>query len=305
MRILNILLIISSLFFYGCSKYEMYDWAIGSSRNSANLELRDLKINDGKLVYLENKNNNSNRKETLILIHGFGADKDNWLDLSNELSMIYHLIIPDLPGHGDSFKTDSKKYTISNQTKWINEFIKKKKIEKFTLVGNSMGGAISLRYSYLYPEKLNNLILITSASNSCISVESEYSKLVSKGLNPLITNNLEDYEKLLDFVMYERSYIPSPILEVLSEKKMERKILDEKIFNDFVSNMTQEEDILNKITTKTLIVWGEYDRIIDLKCANILEKNIINSKKIVFKNVGHVPQMEVPEELGEVISSFL
>jgi abhydrolase domain-containing protein 6 len=168
-----------------------------------------------------------------------------------------------------------------------------------------MGGAISLRYSYLYPEKLNNLILITSASNSCISVESEYSKLVSKGLNPLITNNLEDYEKLLDFVMYERSYIPSPILEVLSEKKMERKILDEKIFNDFVSNMTQEEDILNKITTKTLIVWGEYDRIIDLKCANILEKNIINSKKIVFKNVGHVPQMEVPEELGEVISSFL
>ena len=72
MRILNILLIISSLFFYGCSKYEMYDWAIGSSRNSANLELRDLKINDGKLVYLENKNNNSNRKETLILIRIWG-----------------------------------------------------------------------------------------------------------------------------------------------------------------------------------------------------------------------------------------
>ena len=293
MRILNFLLIISILFFYGCSKYEMYDWAIESNRNSANLELKDLKINDGKLVYLENKNKNSNSNETLILIHGFGANKDNWLDLSNELSNNYHLIIPDLPGHGDSFKTDSKKYTISNQT------------EKFTLVGNSMGGAISIRYSYLYPEKLNNLILITSASNSCIGVESEYSKLLSKGVNPLITNNLEDYEKLLDFVMYERSYIPSPILEVLSEKKMERKILDEKIFSDFISNMSQKEDILNKITTKTLIVWGEYDRIIDLECANILEKNIINSKKIVFKNVGHVPQMEVPEELSEVISSFL
>ena len=205
MRILNFLLIISILFFYGCSKYEMYDWAIESNRNSANLELKDLKINDGKLVYLENKNKNSNSNETLILIHGFGANKDNWLDLSNELSNNYHLIIPDLPGHGDSFKTDSKKYTISNQTNWINEFIEKKKIEKFTLVGNSMGGAISIKYSYLYPEKLNNLILITSASNSCIGVESEYSKLLSKGVNPLITNNLEDYEKLLDFVMYERS----------------------------------------------------------------------------------------------------
>ena len=64
MRILNILLIISILFFYGCSKYEMYDWAIESNRNSANLELKDLKINDGKLVYLENKNINSNSNET-------------------------------------------------------------------------------------------------------------------------------------------------------------------------------------------------------------------------------------------------
>ena len=283
----------------------MYDWAIKSKRNSANLELKDLKINDGKLVYLESKKINSNSNETLILIHGFGADTDNWLDLSSELSNNYHLIIPVMPGHGDSFKIDSKKYTISNQTKWLNEFVEKKKIGKFTLIGNSMGGAISINYSYLYPEKLNNLILITSASNSCISVESEYSKLLSKGVNPLVANNLEDFEKLLDFVMYERSYIPSPILEVLSEKKMERRILDEKIFNDMIFSMTKKEAVLNKITTNTLIIWGEYDRVIDLQCANILENKIKNSKKFVFKNVGHVPQMEVPEELSEVISSFL
>ena len=305
MKILNILLIISILFLYGCSKYDMYNWAIESMRNSANLELQDLRINDGKLVYLENKNKRSNSNETLILIHGFGANKDSWLYLSKELSKDYHLIIPDLPGHGDSFKTDSKKYTIGNQAKWLNEFIAKKKIKDFTLIGNSMGGAISLRYSYLYPEKLNNLILITSASNACIGVESEYSKLLSKGVNPLITNNLEDYEKLLDFVMYERRYIPSPILEVLAENKMERKLLDEKIFSDFISNMFKKEDILNNITTNTLILWGEYDRVIDLKCANILEENIKNSKKIVLKNVGHVPQVEVPDKLSNIISNFL
>ena len=305
MKILNILLIISIFFFSGCSKYEMYDWAIKSKRNSANLELKDLKINDGKLVYLESKKINSNSNETLILIHGFGTDTDSWLDLSSELSLNYHLIIPELPGHGDSFKIDSKKYTISNQTKWLNEFVEKKKIGKFTLIGNSMGGAISINYSYLYPEKLNNLILITSASNSCISLENEYSKLLSKGVNPLVVNNLEDFEKLLDFVMHESIYIPSPILEVLSEKKMERRKLDEKIFSDIISSLTQKEDVSNKITTNTLIIWGEYDRVIDLQCANILEKNIKNSKKFVFKNVGHLPQMEVPKELSEVISSFL
>jgi abhydrolase domain-containing protein 6 len=305
MKILNILLIISTLILYGCSKYDRYDWFIESTRNSANLELQDLRINDGKLVYLENKNKNYKSNEIIILIHGFGANKDSWLYLAKELSKDYHLIIPDLPGHGNSFKTDSKKYTIGNQATWLNDFIAKKKIKNFTLIGNSMGGAISLRYSNLYPEKLNNLILITSFSSSCIGVESEYSRLLSKGVNPLITNNLEDYEKLLDFVMYERRYIPSPILEVLAEKKTERKLLDEKIFSDFISNMFQKEDILNNITTNTLILWGEYDRVIDLKCANILEENIRNSKKLVLKNVGHVPQVEVPEKLSNIISNFL
>ena len=305
MKIFNILLIISIFYFSGCSKYEMYDWAIKSKRNSANLELKQLMINDGNLVYLENNKTNSNSYETLILIHGFGTDKNNWLDLSSELSSNYHLIIPDLPGHGDSFKIDSKKYTISNQTKWLNEFVEKKNIGKFTLVGNSMGGAISINYSYLYPKKLNNLILIASASNSCIGVENEYSKLLSKGLNPLVVDNLEDFDKLLDFVMHERSYIPSLILEVIAEKRMERRVLDEKIFKDLIFSLTQKEDVLNKITTNTLIIWGEYDRVIDLQCAYILEKNIKNSKKLIFKNIGHVPQMELPAELSEVISSFL
>ena len=305
MKILNILLIISILFLYGCSKYDMYDWAIESTRNSANLELQELRINDGKLVYLENKNKNYKSNETIILIHGFGANKDSWLYLAKELSKDYHLIIPDLPGHGDSFKTDSKKYTIVNQATWLNDFIAKKKIKNITLIGNSMGGAISLRYSNLYPEKLNNLILITSFSSSCIGVESEYSRLLSKGVNPLITNNLEDYEKLLDFVMYERRYIPSPILEVLAENKMERKLLDEKIFSDFISNMFKKEDILNNITINTLILWGEYDRVIDLECANILEENIKTSKKLILKNVGHVPQVEVPDKLSNIISNFL
>ena len=82
MKILNILLIISTLILYGCSKYDIYDWFIESTRNSANLELQDLRINDGKLVYLENKNKNYESNETIILIHGFGANKDSWLYLA-------------------------------------------------------------------------------------------------------------------------------------------------------------------------------------------------------------------------------
>ena len=99
------------------------------------------------------------------------------------------------------------------------QFIKKKGIKKFTLIGNSMGGAISMKYSELYPFDLNNLILISTSSHLCSGIENEFSKLVSQGENPLISNTVQDFEKSLDFIMYERNYVPGPILEVMAEKK--------------------------------------------------------------------------------------
>ena len=304
MKKINVLITIALLFLFGgCSKYEFYDWAINSKRDGSNLELKKIKINDGVIVYLENKN--VQKDETLVLVHGFGASKDNWLDLSSELSSKYHLLILDLPGHGESFSIDSKKYTIKNQTTWLKQFIKKKGIKKFTLIGNSMGGAISLEYSELYPTDLNNLVLITTASQLCLGIQSEFSKLVSQGKNPLITNTAKDFEKLLDFIMYERNYVPGPILEVMAEKKNKRKELDEIIFSHIVEELSLNYQKTINIKTKTLIVWGEQDRVINVECANVLEKNITNSKKIVFKEVGHVPQMEVPEKLSEAIQNFI
>ena len=304
MKTINLLITITVfLLFNGCSKYQLYDWAINFKRDGSNLELKKIKINDGVIVYLENKN--VQKDETLVFVHGLGDSKDTWLELSSELSSKYHLLILDLPGHGESFSIDSKKYTIKNQTIWLKQFIKKKGIKKFTLIGNSMGGAISIKYSELYPIDLNNLVLITTASQLCLSIQSEFSKLVSQGKNPLIINTEKDFEKLLDFIMYERNYVPGPILEVMAEKKYKRKELDEIIFSHIVEELSLNYKKTINIKTKSLIVWGEHDRVINVECANVLEKNITNSKKIVFKAVGHVPQMEVPKKLSEAIQNFI
>ncbi len=302
-KINAVVTIVVLLLFSGCSKYEFYDWAINNKRDDSNLELKKIQINDGEIVYLENRF--EEKDETLVLVHGFGGNKDIWLDFSNELYSKYHLLILDLPGHGESFSTDLKKYTIKNQATWLKQFIKKKDIEKFTLIGNSMGGAISMKYSELYPIDLNNLILISTSSHLCSGIGNEFSTLVSKGKNPLISNTVQDFEKSLDFVMYERNYIPGPILEVMAENKNKRKELDKIIFNHIVEESILNYKTINNIKTKTLIVWGEYDRVINVECSNVLEKNITNSKKIVFKEVGHVPQMEVPEKLSEAIQNFI
>ena len=117
MRILNILLIISILFFYGCSKYEMYDWAIESNRNSANLELKDLKIN-----YLNKEHSEVSvlvvDEETMSTLHSKHSGIDETTDvLTFDHGSDEHAVRADIAVCGDVALLESEKHntTIQNE----------------------------------------------------------------------------------------------------------------------------------------------------------------------------------------------
>jgi len=82
--------------------------------------------------------------------------------------------------------------------------------------------------------------------------------------------------------------------------------LKEKIFADIISGSTPPlEAELNKISTPTLVLWGDKDRILDVSSTKILEKGLSNSKTILMKEMGHCPQMERPEETAGYYIVFL
>jgi len=155
----KLLMIITILFlFTGCSGKKVYELAMDFGRYQSDLTLKQTTIsNDLNISYLEN---DIPSDKTLILIHGFGASKDNWLNLANKLNGKYHLIILDLVGDGVSSKPLDINYSIDNQTKMLHEFLNTFKNNNFVLVGNSMGGQIALNYAYHY--KIDSLILIDS-----------------------------------------------------------------------------------------------------------------------------------------------
>jgi pimeloyl-ACP methyl ester carboxylesterase len=87
------------------------------------------------IVYLE-----GGRGESVLLLHGFGADKDNWNLFSRYLTKRYHVIAPDLPVFGESSKIWSDQYNISAQVERVHDFVKQLGLKSFHLAGNSMGG---------------------------------------------------------------------------------------------------------------------------------------------------------------------
>lgn len=320
-KIILTFVIITSILISGCSKYKFYNIAINAERQKAELILKEAEISIGDIVYLETSSEKPfipnkmpsqkvtydqepvKEKEVILMVHGFGGNKDHWLRFAEKLANDYRIVIPDLPGHGDSISDFTDIYTIENQAKWLNEFMETIDVKTFHVVGNSMGGAVSLKLTHLFPDKITSLTLINSAGLE--KNESEYVELLKKGINPLVVSSTKEFKELMSFVMERKPYIPDPIYEVLAEKKVARKILDQKIFQDILTDVNNLENILSEINKPTLIIWGKKDRVIDVDNAEEFHKRITGSQKIILKDVGHLPMLEDPKQTGSHYASFL
>jgi abhydrolase domain-containing protein 6 len=273
------------------------DWEISASG------LIQKKVNVGGIdfVYFEG----GQGAETIVLLHGFAADKSNWIRFVRTLVSEYKVIIPDQAGHGESGGTLKDSYTISSQTNRLEQFTSKIGVDKFHLVGNSMGGAIAFFFAFKHPDRVKSLGLIDSAG--VISPEpSELSKLLTKGENPLIADSAENYERLLNFAMEDPPFLPWPFAKVMSRKSSAHKDLNIKIFSDIMKpGKYTAQQVLSAIKTPVLILWGKEDRVIHVSSVSVFERYLSNQKSIILENVGHAPMVERSEQTANIIKDFI
>ena len=285
----------------GCSSKQMYDMVMVSERSGAGMKKKSLTLEFGKMTYLEN---NVESDTTLVLIHGFGGNKDNWNRMVELWDGKYHVIAPDLPGHGESVSSKALGYTTAQQAQRLEMFLKAKKAKDIHIVGHSMGGAIALRYVKNNAENVNSLILIDAMGMH--RTKSDGDLLVERSeKNPLYdVCTKERFQTLVDYSMHKSSHIPSLFKEVMFEEKCERKAL-EKILYEGMFQDVKLDAIVKNITVPTLIVWGEKDRIIHPNNGKLFHDTIKDSQLVIFEEIGHIPLLEDPKRTAETIDSFL
>jgi len=276
--------------------------AISYENWKAGLHKKTINWNDKPIVYLENESDSS--KETIVMIHGYAANKENWVRFAAYLTETYHLVAIDLPGHGESVKDLNINYNWENQVQNLHDILAQMNISTFHMAGNSMGGEISCLYAVKYPDQVKSLLLIDPGG--IFHYECELTHLFQGGQNPFIINCEDDYKKLMDFAMGKKPFIPWPIISVMAERAIENQTINNKILFDIQRDQRLEfEKEIQKIRVPTLIMWGAQDRLISAKNADIFEKMIPNSQKIIFDGVGHVPMLEVPGEAAATYKKFL
>ena len=271
-------------------------------RNKSDLTVKALTLASGdQLVYAENANLTA---EPLLLIHGFGGNKDNFTRIADELGS-YHLIIPDLLGFGESSKPMSADYRSEAQATRLHELLQAKGLASNIHVGgNSMGGAISVAYAAKYPNDVKSLWLIDSAGFWSVGVTKSLENATLEH-NPLLINKTEDIYNLYNFVMYKPPYIPKSVKAVFAQERIANKELDAKILEQIVTDTVEERaKVIAEYDIPTLVTWGDKDQVIKPETVNVIKEIIPQTQIIMMKDVGHVPMIEAVDETAEDYKAF-
>jgi pimeloyl-ACP methyl ester carboxylesterase len=271
-------------------------------RRAGCLAQSSIQVKGLRFEYLE-----GGKGDALVLLHGFGANKDNWTRIGKYLAPHFRVIAPDLTGFGESSPAPDNDYTIRAQVERVKALVLALGIKSFHLGGSSMGGNIAGAYTSYYPEEVKSLLLIAPSGVASSEPSEMYRRLRDGKPNPLVAENIEDYERLLDFVFVKRPFIPRPIKKILIQEAIEHRPLNNKIFKQLRSSRDVKplEILLNGLTVPTLIVWGSHDRVLHVSGAKILDAVMPNAKAVVMDAVGHLPMIEKPKETAELYLSFL
>ncbi|AXO61973.1 alpha/beta fold hydrolase [Pseudomonas sp. phDV1] len=242
--------------------------------------------------------------ETLVLLHGFAADKDNWLRFSRPLTQDYRVIALDLPGFGDSDLPPGS-YDVGTQAERLADILDELGVQQAHVLGNSMGGQIAALFAARYPERVRSLALFANAGIESPHKSELYQLLTSGSPNPLVVKQPQDFDKLLRFVFVEPPYLPESLKRYLGERAMAKATHYDQVFKQLVERAIPLEPELAKIQAPTLLLWGRQDRVLDVSSIEVMQPLLRKPSVVIMDNVGHAPMLERPEESALLYRRFL
>jgi pimeloyl-ACP methyl ester carboxylesterase len=265
-------------------------WFIDYERKRAGLVRKEIELPGvGRYVYLE-----GGRGEPLMLLHGFGANKDNFTRVAGFLTSHYRVIVPDHFGFGESAHPQEADYSPIAQAGRLRALAQALGIQSLHLGGNSMGGQIALTLAALEPTQVKSLWLL-DAAGVWTAPESELRKIIREtGRNPLMARNEDEFVRLVRFVMSDPPFVPRPILSVLAQERIGNFDLENQIFQQIAADSIESR--INGLTTPSLIVWGDQDRAVNVATADVLKKLLPRSQVIIMPGIGHLPMLERPRQ---------
>jgi len=246
-------------------------------------------------------------KETILLLHDSGNSLHTWAGWTDTLSKKYRVVSVDLPGFGLTGPHPQGSYSAFMYAGFLDKFVDTLKLNKFTLAGNGLGAQIAWFYAAEYSENLNKLILLNAPG-----FETKSPPLVMRFASTPVVNSAlwkvtprDAMELMLENVYADNTRVN----EKLVQRHLELFLRpgNRKAFTDRaqVRDNRPPVDLIDNITTPTLILWGAEDTYISPEFAYEFHRRIRGAFLKIYQNTGHWPQEENPVQSVQDVMAFL
>lgn len=247
------------------------------------------------------------RGHPLVLLHGFGGHIWNWEKWTALLKENFQVISLDLPGFGFTGPHPQRKYETDTYVAFLHAFFDEIGIDTFHLAGHSMGGEMAWEYALAYPNDVKKLVLVNASG---------YPRKKE-------TKNIQGFQLLQLPVINQLAakITPRPILKQTIKATYGYQLPKENVelYMDMMRRTGNRQALIDKmrtfridrashiqnVKTPTLIIWGDQDVLVSHQNAYKFEKDIKDSKVIIYENVGHMPMEQIPERSAGDVKDFL
>jgi abhydrolase domain-containing protein 6 len=285
-----------------CTQEDITHSALRLEQKIARLERKTMQLGDHEITYLE-----GGKGPAIVMLHGITADSGNWTRFARYYTANYRVVIPDLPGFGESSRLPDASYSIPAQSDRVHAFTQALGVQQFHLVGNSMGGYIGAHYAAQHPQNVLSLGLFDAAGVDAPVQTSFIQDLYAGRPNQMLPADREDFRRVLKLVMEDPPYIPGFAIDVLADRALKYREFNRKVFAELQQQQLDLAPLLPKITAPTLLLWGEHDRVLDASAIPVFQRHLTATKTTVeiLPGVGHLPMLEQPGETAKRYSAFL
>ncbi|XP_024126581.1 monoacylglycerol lipase abhd6-A [Oryzias melastigma] len=310
--LLPVLVFVTSLLFWPGVLLKAYNWYW---RRRLGLVVRYTYSGSYRFCYFS-RGTPGGATPSLLLLHGFSANKDMWLPVINFLPKEQHVVCVDMPGHDGTSRTGAEDYSIQGQVSRIHQFVQSVGLRDrpFHLVGTSMGGNVAGVYAARYPSDLSSLTLVCPAGLVYPTESKFITRLreLEQSANqeesiPLIPTTPQELEDMLKLCCHIPPRLPRLVLRGLLANRLRNNDFYKEVFMEIVGEKSRHslQDHLHLITAPLQVIWGKQDQVLDVSGAAVIQTALPRSQVEVVDSCGHSVVLERPRKMAKVLMDFV
>jgi abhydrolase domain-containing protein 6 len=245
----------------------------------------------------------------VVMLHGFTGSKENWYPLAARLRGRYRLLIPDLPGWGQSERKAGADYGFVAQAERVAAFLRMASPRRpVVLLGHSMGGGIAALVAARHPELVARVGLLNAAGVRF--ADNRFGLEVLSGRNPFGVSDAQTLQRYVDTVFVDadaKPFIPWPVSSVVVARRRHEAAFEQRVL-DRIGRSGERftpGEAARDIAQPALLLWCRQDAVIDPSAMRIYGARMPQAKQLLLEGCGHMSLMEQPDNVADAVVALI